>query len=125
MGRRGVGERRIRCRIRWSNDRRVERIQEKVVIPEILVTAEHHLEVEPLVLIDPQARDVVRIAPVTKVAEVEVIEEKSLMVEGPHTQRVIEQPQPGIEVYKGAVIILAPVNPGRQDNYGTFVNLNS
>jgi len=54
-----------------------------VVIPEILVAAEHYLEVVPLVLIDPQARDVVRIAAVTEVAEVKAIEESSMVVQRP------------------------------------------
>src|SRR5882757_553789 len=70
-------------------------------------------EVVPLVLIDPQARDVVRIAAVTEVAEVKAIEEGSMVVERPRTKRVIEQAQPGIEIYEGSIITLVPVNPRR------------
>src|SRR5256885_12494046 len=110
---RGDGERRIRCRICWRYDRGVEWIQEKTVIPEILVAGEHYWEVVPLVLTDPQARDVVRIAAVTEVAEVKAIEESSMVVQRPRTQRVIEQSQPGIEIYEGSIITLVPVNPRR------------
>jgi len=65
------------------------------------------------VLIDPQARDVVRIAAVTEVAEVKAIEESSMVVKRPRTQRVIEQSQPGIEIYEGSIITLVSVNPRR------------
>src|SRR6266513_2318629 len=58
-------------------------------------------------------RDVVRIAAVTEVAEVKAIEESSMVVERPRTKRVIEQAQPGIEIYEGSIITLVPVNPRR------------
>jgi len=56
--------------------------KKRLLVREILVAAEHHLEVVQLVLLDPQARNVVRVASVTEIAEVEVIEKNPFVVEG-------------------------------------------
>src|SRR5258705_12881626 len=88
-------------------------MRELFVFPEFRAAAKHPLEVIGLFLREPQARDVVRIAAVTEVAEVKAIEESSMVVQRPRTQRVIEQSQPGIEIYEGSIITLVPVNPRR------------
>ena len=85
MGRGVDSERRIRSRICRRHHRRVKRIQEQAIIPEILVPPEHRLQVVPLILIDSETRDVVRVAAVTEVAEVQAVKQGSMMVEGPHT----------------------------------------
>ena len=114
---RGHGERRIRCWIRWGHYGRVEWIQENVVVPEILVPAKRRLQVVPLVFVDPQARDDIRVAAIAEVAEVQAIEQISMVVERPHTQRVVQQSGPGIEVYESSVVALIPVDPRRPVAY--------
>ena len=61
--------------------RRIERVGEQIVVPEILVAPEQHVEVVPLVLVDVQPRNVVRIAAVTEIAEMSGVEEKPLMIQ--------------------------------------------
>ncbi len=67
-----------------------ERVDPQIVIPKILVATEEQMEVVPFVLVDVEPRNVVWVAAVTEVTETEVMEEKALMIQRAHIERVIE-----------------------------------
>ena len=97
---RRIGDRSRRTKARW-----VQRIREQVVIPDILVAPVQRAKIVPLVLFDPQSRNVVGIAAVAKVAERQIVEEDSPVIDRPHVHGVIEQPHAGTQVFKRVVIV--------------------
>ena len=102
--------RRSRNAHRRSRSRRVQRIGQQVVIPEILVPAKQHSKVIPLVLVDAQAGHVVRIAAVAEVAEAEIVEQEAVVVHRAHIQRVIEETNARTKIHEGIVGVDVPVD---------------
>ena len=86
--------------------RRVQRVGEQVIVPKILVAAEQQPKVVPFILFDAQARHVVRIAAISEVAETQVVEKDSIVVDRAHLQRVVEEANAGTEVLKRIVGVL-------------------
>src|SRR5271163_2109554 len=90
--------------------RRIQRIRQQVVVPEILVPPKQYTKVVPFVLVEAQARYIVRIAAITKIAEVEVVEQKAVVIERAHIQRVIKETQARTEIHKRIVSIHVPID---------------
>src|ERR1700677_5085641 len=78
-------------RSRWVQGSRVQGIGEQVVVPKVLVAAEQKPKVVPFVLSDAQARNIVWIAAISKVAETQVVEQESIVIYRAHLQRVVEE----------------------------------
>ena len=82
---------------------RVQRVGLQRVVPDILVAAKRSVEVVPLVLADAQTRDVVGIASISEVAQVETIEEQAVMIERPHLQGHIQQARALLQIHESIV----------------------
>ena len=90
--------------------RRIQRVGKEIVIPEIHIPPEEHVEVEPFVLINVQARNIVRIAAIAEVAETEIVEKWAMMIQRTHIDRVIKQAHAGPEIDECVVGIIIPVD---------------
>ena len=90
--------------------RGVQRIRVQVVVPEVLVAPKHHPKVVPFVLFDAQSRHVIGIAAVSEVAEGEVIEQQSVVIDRTHFQGEIEKPHARTQIFKGVVGVFIAVD---------------
>src|SRR5215467_11689851 len=95
------------CKLRRD---RIERICEQRVVPSVLVATEHGGEVIPLVLTDAQSGHILGISAIAEIAEVQPIEEYSLMVQGSHFSAEVEQSRTLLQVHKSIVSLLAAAN---------------
>src|ERR1700677_4697975 len=68
-------------RSRWVQGSRVQGIREQVVIPKVLVAAEADAKGVPFILPDATARHIVGIAAISEVAETQVVEQESIVIE--------------------------------------------
>ena len=93
---RGQRSRRVQCR-------RVQRVVQEVVVPKVFVAAEQQPKVVPFVLFDAQARHVIGIAAISKVAERQGVEQRCFVVERAHLEVEIEEPEPGTQVLERVV----------------------
>src|ERR1700677_1116069 len=112
--RRGRGHEAARAqRSRWVQGSRVQGIGEQVVIPKVLVAAEEQPKVVPFILSDAQASNIVRIAAISEVAETQVVEQESIVIERAHLQGVVEKTKAGTEVLERIVGVCIAVDLAR------------
>src|SRR5271170_1140995 len=91
-----------------SRSRRIQRICQQVVVPEILVPAKQHSKVVPFVFVEAQAGHVIWITAVAKVAEAEIVEQEAVVVERAQIQRVIEETKALTEIHESIVGVGVP-----------------
>ena len=92
-------------RSRWG--RRIQWIRQQVVVRKILIATETALQVVPLVLVRPQAQDVVGIASPSKTVEVKIVEQQTLMIDRLHRKRLVKDARAGLQIYQRVVHIAA------------------
>src|ERR1700687_4616983 len=74
------------------------------------MAAEAAVKVVPLILANPQPRDIVRIASVPKTVHRESIEKKSRMIQRAHVERVFKDSHAAVEIDKGAIVRRIPAD---------------
>ncbi len=91
----------------------IQRVGKEVVVPKILVAPKEKLKVVPFIFVDVQARNVVRIAAISEVAESEIIEQHTFVIHRAHFEGVIEQAHALAKIDEGVISLLVAVDPIR------------
>src|ERR1700687_5830434 len=82
---------------------RIQRVGLQRIVPEILIFPEYGVEAVPSVLAYPQARDIIGIAAVAEIAEIESVKKCGVVVQRAHLRGEIQQPGSLLQIHKGVV----------------------